>query len=76
MTSPGTDDRPMDDPALSDPSLRAALPPLPLRPEAEPRIRAVVRAEARRARVALAEAALHGGFALGAVIWALAAVFS
>jgi hypothetical protein len=50
------------------------LHPIPLRPEAERRIRGVVRAEARRARVALAEAALHGGFAVGAVIWALAAV--
>jgi hypothetical protein len=49
--------------------------PVPLSPEAERRIRAVVRAEARRVRVTVAEAALHGGFALGAVIWALAAVF-
>lgn len=50
--------------------------PIPLRPAAEQRIRAVVRHEARRARLALAEAALHGGFALGAVVWALSAVFS
>ncbi len=49
--------------------------PIPLAPDAERRIRAVVRNEARLARVALAEAALHGGFALGAVVWALAAVF-
>lgn len=50
------------------------LNPIPLRPEAERRIRGVVRAEARRARLALAEAALHGTFAVGAVVWALAAV--
>lgn len=49
--------------------------PIPLSPDAERRIRAVVRAEARRARLLLAEAALHGGFALGAVVWALGAVF-
>jgi hypothetical protein len=50
------------------------LDPVPLRPEAERRIRAAVRAEARRVRVSLAEAALHGGFAIGAVAWALSAV--
>lgn len=60
----------------TDPALRQALAPLPLRPDADRRIRAAVRAEARRARVALAEAALHGGFALGAVLWALSAVFA
>lgn len=49
--------------------------PIPLPPAAERRIRAVVRAEARRTRRLAAEAALHGGFALGAVVWALAAVF-
>lgn len=49
--------------------------PIPLSPEADRRIRAVVRAEARRARLALAEAALHGTFALGAVLWAVTAVF-
>ena len=50
------------------------LEPIPLAPDAERRIRAVVRHEARRARLAMAEAALHGAFALGAVLWALAAV--
>lgn len=49
--------------------------PIPLSPEADRRIRAVVRNEARRARLALAEAALHGGFAFAAVVWALSAVF-
>ncbi|MFZ5482365.1 MAG: hypothetical protein ACOZNI_36725 [Myxococcota bacterium] len=49
--------------------------PIPLRPDAERRVREVVRHEARLARLPLAEAALHGGFALGAVVWALAAVF-
>ena len=50
------------------------LEPIPLSPDADRRIRAAVRTEARRVRLALAEAALHGTFALGAVIWALAAV--
>ncbi len=50
------------------------LEPIPLAPEAERRIRTAIRHEARRARLALAEAALHGTFALGAVVWALAAV--
>lgn len=48
--------------------------PIPLPPEAERRIRAVLRAEARRVRLAGAEAAVHGGFALGAVLWALLVV--
>lgn len=47
------------------------LEPIPLSAEAERRIRAVVRAEARRVRLATAEAVVHGGFALGAVLWAL-----
>lgn len=55
---------------MNDPTLE----PIPLRAAAEVRIRAVVRQEARRTRLALAEAALHGGFALGAIVWALAAV--
>jgi len=55
---------------VNDPTLE----PIPLRAAAEVRIRAVVRQEARRTRLALAEAALHGGFALGAIVWALAAV--
>ncbi|MDP2309890.1 MAG: hypothetical protein Q8P18_27980 [Pseudomonadota bacterium] len=50
------------------------LDPVPLAPEAERRIRSVIRHEARSARLALAEAALHGGFALAAVVWAVAAV--
>ncbi len=50
------------------------LEPIPLAPDAERRIRGVIRHEARRARLAMAEAALHGTFALGAVLWALAAV--
>lgn len=49
--------------------------PIPLSPEANRRIRRVVRHEARRTRMALAEAALHGGFALGTAVWALMAVF-
>lgn len=48
--------------------------PIPLSPAAERRIRSVVRHEARRARLAAAEAVVHGGFALGAVLWALAIV--
>lgn len=53
-------------------SLREALP---LPPEARVRLRARVREEARRVRVGLAEASLHAGFALGAVVWAVAAVW-
>jgi hypothetical protein len=45
------------------------MPPIPLRPDAERRIRAVVRHEARLARLALAEAALHGGFSIAAIVW-------
>lgn len=48
--------------------------PIPLAPDAERRIRAVVRHEARRVRLALAEAALHGTFALAAVVWAIGVV--
>jgi hypothetical protein len=47
----------------------------PLSPEARVRLRARVREEARRVRVGLAEASLHAGFALGAVVWAVAAVW-
>lgn len=50
--------------------------PLPLRVEARARIREVVRDEARRARVRLAEGALHAGFAVGALAWAAAAAFA
>lgn len=49
--------------------------PIPLSPQADRRIRGVVRDEARRARLAVAEVALHGGFAFAAVVWALSAVF-
>ena len=45
----------------------------PMSPESTLRIRQRVRNEARRLRVSLAEAALHGGFAVGAVVWAVAA---
>ena len=48
--------------------------PVPLAPAVDRRIRSVVRHEARRARLALAEAAVHGGFAIGAVVWAVVAV--
>lgn len=54
-----------------DPALE--LPPRPLSPQSTFRIRQRVRDEARRLRVSIAEAALHGGFALGAVVWAVAA---
>ncbi len=62
---------------MSDQSLppHLRLGPIPLAPDAERRIRAVVRHEARVARLALAEAALHGGFALATVVWAVSAVF-
>jgi hypothetical protein len=50
------------------------LPPIPLASAADVRIRAVVREEARRARIRAAELALHGGFAIGAVIWAFLTV--
>lgn len=50
-----------------------ALPARPMSPSTTLRIRQRVRDEARRMRVSLAEAALHGGFALGAVVWAVAA---
>ncbi len=53
-----------------------SLPPLPLEPAALARIRTAVRAAARRGRARLAEGAIHAGFALGAVGWALAAVLS
>lgn len=52
------------------------LPALPLSAAATLRLRQRVRQEARRVRVSLTEAALHGGFALGAVAWALAAVLA
>lgn len=52
------------------------LQPLPLAPDAERRIRGVVRHEARAARLAAAELALHGGFALAATIWAFFVVFA
>lgn len=50
--------------------------PIPLSPTSEARIRAVVRQEARRVRLAMAEAALHGTFALAAVVWAIGAVLA
>lgn len=52
------------------------LPSRPLAPEVTLRIRQRVREEARRVRVSLAEAALHTGFAVGAVVWAMAAAVS
>jgi len=50
-----------------------ATPPLPT--ETRARLRAVVREEARRVRVGLAEASLHAGFAVGALVWAAVAAF-
>ncbi len=52
------------------------LPIAPLLPPAavHARIRDAVRAEARRARIRVAEGVLHAGFALGALAWAVAAV--
>lgn len=50
------------------------LEPIPIASTADRRIRAVLHAEARRMRIAMAEAAVHTTFALGAVVWALAAV--
>lgn len=47
------------------------LPPIPLTDAAATRIRSVVRASARAARVHAGEAALHVGFSLAAVAWAL-----
>lgn len=40
------------------------------------RIRIRTRAEARRVRLAAAEAAVHGAFAIGALAWAAAALFA
>lgn len=59
---------------MNDDELR--LPPIPLDAPAAARVRAVVRHEARQARLRMAEAALHGGFAIAATIWAFLAVFS
>lgn len=53
-----------------------SLPPVPLSDDALQRIRARTRQEARRIRVAAAEAALHGGFALGALVWAASSLFA
>lgn len=52
------------------------LPPIALSEGAMQRIRIRTRAEARRVRVAAAEAAVHGAFAIGALAWAAAALFA
>ena len=62
---------PIDESAATA-ALREAVP---LAPEARVRLRARVREEARRMRVGLAEVGLHAGFALGAMVWAVAAVW-
>lgn len=54
--------------------IAAGLGPLPLAPEAERRIRARVAVEVERRRGELLEGALYGGFALAAVVWAIAGV--
>ncbi len=52
------------------------LPPIALSEGAMQRIRTRTRAEARRVRLAAAEAAVHGAFAIGALAWAAAALFA
>jgi hypothetical protein len=51
------------------------LPPLPLDDGALQRIRARVHQEARVVRAAVAEAAVHGIFALASLAWAASVAF-
>ena len=57
-----------------DPGLADALGPIALAPAADRRIRARIGVEVERRRAMALEGALHGGFALAAVVWAFLVV--